>query len=77
VASLTECQQHNDQTKNPTLDSTTISFLVLEAKNMLNELMTTLLHLRRFGGAKPTLGLNNDWFGTAEDKRRRYAAPST
>lgn len=54
-----------------------MSFLVLEAKNMLNELMTTLLHLRGFGGSKPTLGLNTDWFGAVEDKRRRYAARST
>jgi hypothetical protein len=60
--------------KNPTLDNTTTSFLILEAKNMLNELITTLLHLRRFGGSKQTLGLNTDWRGTVEDKRRRYPA---
>lgn len=44
---------------------------------MLNELITTLLHLRRFGGSKQTLGLNTDWRGTVEDKRRRYPASST
>lgn len=74
---LTSIHQPNDQYKNPTLDNTTMSFLILEAKNMLNELMTTLLHLRHFGGSKPTLGLNTDWFGSAEDKRRRYPARST